>query len=127
MVAPTNVTSALKNAAACVVLLPRFVLAALMLWLLDFQCVRNRFLHRSQGPNDEDDPPLCVSDSNRMFSLASLQAVWHGYKLDLLKSARVGLGAPNVEVVQLDGSEPRRILDFVQDARPLVLNFGSCT
>uniref|UniRef100_A0A8C9MXU8 Iodothyronine deiodinase n=1 Tax=Serinus canaria TaxID=9135 RepID=A0A8C9MXU8_SERCA len=74
-----------------------------------------------------DDPPVCVSDSNRMFTLESLKAVWHGQKMDFFKSAHVGSLAPNPEVIQLDGQKRLRILDFARGKRPLILNFGSCT
>uniref|UniRef100_A0A4W4EDS9 Iodothyronine deiodinase n=1 Tax=Electrophorus electricus TaxID=8005 RepID=A0A4W4EDS9_ELEEL len=74
-----------------------------------------------------DDPPLCVSDSNRMFSWESLKAVWHGHKLDFLKSAHLGYEAPNSEVVQLEDSKRSRILEYAKGKRPLILNFGSCT
>lgn len=76
---------------------------------------------------ERDDPPLCVSDSNRMCTLESLKAVWHGQKLDFFKSAHLGSSAPNTEVVMLEGQRLRRILDFSQGQRPLVINFGSCT
>uniref|UniRef100_A0A8C3GDE9 Iodothyronine deiodinase n=1 Tax=Cairina moschata TaxID=8855 RepID=A0A8C3GDE9_CAIMO len=99
--------SLLTQAAACILLFPRFLLTAVMLWLLDFL--------------------FCVSDSNRMFTLESLKAVWHGQKLDFFKSAHVGSLAPNPEVIQLDGQKRLRILDFARGKRPLILNFGSCT
>ena len=73
------------------------------------------------------DPPLCISDSNRMCSWESLKAVWHGQKLDFLKSAHLGYVAPNSEVVQLGNHRRSRILDYARDKRPLILNFGSCT
>ncbi|KAI4894207.1 hypothetical protein NFI96_007183 [Prochilodus magdalenae] len=139
-----NTAEALRSALACLALLPRFVFAALALWLLDFLCVRKRVMVRArardeeeevdgeaeeeEGRNaDDDDPPLCVSDSDRMFSVASLRAVWHGHKLDALKVARVGRTAPNSEVVRLADARRRRILEYARGARPLVLNFGSCT
>ncbi|NXG13707.1 IOD1 deiodinase, partial [Grallaria varia] len=37
-----------------------------------------------------------------------------------------GHPAPNTVVMTLSG-EVRRLLDFMQDNRPLILNFGSCT
>ncbi|KAL4613112.1 hypothetical protein GN956_G23079 [Arapaima gigas] len=118
----------LKSVAVCLVLLPRFLAAALMLWLLDFLCIRRKVLLKMReqdgGP---DDPPLCVSDSNRMFSWESLKAVWHGHKLDLFKSAHVGFVAPNTQVVQLGDRRTSCILDFARGRRPLILNFGSCT
>uniref|UniRef100_A0A3Q2QCE7 Iodothyronine deiodinase n=1 Tax=Fundulus heteroclitus TaxID=8078 RepID=A0A3Q2QCE7_FUNHE len=115
-----------KNAVVCFVLLPRFLVAAVVFWLLDFLCIRKRFFFRmkEQG-GDAIDPPLCISDSNRLFSLESLKAVWHGQKLDFLKAARLGRGAPNTEVVRLQDQRRSRILDCAQGARPLILNFGS--
>lgn len=125
----------LTQAAACIFLFPSFLLTAVMLWLLDFLCIRKKMLmmptaeevaSASEGP-PPDDPPVCVSDSNRMFTLESLKAVWHGQKLDFFKSAHVGSLAPNPEVIQLDGQKRLRILDFARGKRPLILNFGSCT
>ncbi|KAJ6661907.1 hypothetical protein lerEdw1_013078 [Lerista edwardsae] len=133
---------AFTQVAACVLLLPRFLLTAVMLWLLDFLCIRKKLLltaaageggggeesgGRGSGALPPDDPPLCVSDSNRMFTLESLKAVWHGQKLDFFKAARVGAAAPNPEVIQLDGRTRLRILDYARGKRPLILNFGSCT
>ncbi|KAF7252003.1 Thyroxine 5-deiodinase [Varanus komodoensis] len=147
---------ALGQVAACVLLLPRFLLTAAMLWLLDFLCIRKKLLltataaaaaaaaavteegarEREAADGEEaadgagsppDDPPLCVSDSNRMFTLESLKAVWHGQKLDFFKAAHVGAAAPNPEVIQLDGRTRTRILDYARGKRPLILNFGSCT
>lgn len=119
---------ALKNAVVCLILLPRFVMAALMLWLLDFLCIRKKVLLKMrEQEGSPDDPPLCVSDSNRMFSWESLKAVWHGHKLDFFKSAHLGYAAPNTEVVQLGDKSKSRILDHIKGKRPLILNFGSCT
>lgn len=116
---------ALKHAALCAMLLPRFLLAALMLWLLDFLCIRRKVLPRMhEGP---DEPPLRVSDSNRMCTWESLRAVWHGQKLDFLKSAHLGQHAPNTEVVLVHERRPVRLLDCTRASRPLILNFGSCS
>ncbi|KAE8586722.1 hypothetical protein XENTR_v10021741 [Xenopus tropicalis] len=111
----------LKQVAACCLLLPRFLLTALMLWLLDFQCIRRRVLvtAREESSPELEDPPLCVSDSNRMCTVESLRAVWHGQKLDYFKSAHLGSSAPNTEVVMLEGRRLCRILDFSQGKRPL--------
>lgn len=123
-----NTIKALKNAIVCFILLPRFFLAAVMLWLLDFLCIRKRIFFRLRENGDcSVDPPLCISDSNRMFSLESLKAVWHGHKLDFLKTAHLGYVAPNTEVVQLGDLKRSRILDYAKAKRPLILNFGSCT
>uniref|UniRef100_A0A3Q3GSD5 Iodothyronine deiodinase n=1 Tax=Kryptolebias marmoratus TaxID=37003 RepID=A0A3Q3GSD5_KRYMA len=118
----------LLHAALCLMLLPRFLLTAVMLWLLDFLCIRRKLLlimgKKQDGP---DDPPLCVSDSNRMFTWESLRAVWHGQKLDFLKSAHLGQAAPNTEVVLVQERRPVRLLDCTNGKRPLILNFGSCS
>lgn len=123
-----NTIKAIKNAMVCLALLPRFLMAAVMFWLLDFLCIRKRvFFRMKEQEDDAIDPPLCISDSNRLFSLESLKAVWHGHKLDFLKAAHLGHGAPNTEVVQLEDQRRSRILDYAKDKRPLILNFGSCT
>lgn len=128
-----NTAKALKNALACLVILPRFLVAAFMLWCLDFLCVRKRVLFRLRDDEDDDeeeedeDPPLCISDNNRMFSWESLKAVFHGHKLDWMKSARLGHDAPNSQVVPLADPKRKRVLDFASAQRPLVLNFGSCS
>uniref|UniRef100_A0AAY4BBF6 Iodothyronine deiodinase n=1 Tax=Denticeps clupeoides TaxID=299321 RepID=A0AAY4BBF6_9TELE len=117
-----------NHAAVCLLLLPRFLLAALTLWLLDFLCVRRKVLLRMREREPSpDDPPVCVSDSNRMFTPASLRAVWYGQRLDLFKTAHVGSAAPNTEVVVLHEPKRARILDYARGRRPLILNFGSCS
>lgn len=126
--------------ASCLVFFPRFLGTACLLWLLDFLCIRKHFLGRGGQPEPDaelrgvdgeevtpDDPPLCVSDDNRLCTLASLKAVWHGQMLDFFKQAHEGGPAPNSEVVQPDGFLSQRILDYARGSRPLVLNFGSCT
>uniref|UniRef100_A0A8C6T914 Iodothyronine deiodinase n=1 Tax=Neogobius melanostomus TaxID=47308 RepID=A0A8C6T914_9GOBI len=117
---------AVKSAVVCLVLLPRFFMTAVMFWLLDFLCIRKRVFLQIKEEEECLDPPLCISDSNRLLSLESLKAVWHGHKLDFLKEAHLGQGAPNTEVVQLD-QRSSRILDYARENRPLILNFGSCT
>lgn len=119
---------ALRYATVCLLLFPRFLLAALMLWLLDFLCIRRKVLMKvREQETNADDPPVCVSDSNKMFTLESLRAVWYGQKLDLFKTAHLGYGAPNTEVVQLHPRKRARILDYARGRRPLILNFGSCS
>lgn len=131
--ARAHATKALRSAAVCVLLLPRFLLAALLLWLLDFLCIRRKVLARmrehesADGADGADEPAVRVSDSNRMFTLASLRAVWHGHKLDFFKTARVGAAAPNSEVVPLAEHKRARILDYARGRRPLIINFGSCS
>ncbi|XP_043290417.1 thyroxine 5-deiodinase [Cervus elaphus] len=127
--------------ASCLALFPRFLGTAFMLWLLDFLCIRKHLLGRRRRGQPEtevelnsdgeevppDDPPVCVSDDNRLCTLASLRAVWHGQKLDFFKQAHEGGPAPNSEVVLPDGFQNQHILDYARGNRPLVLNFGSCT
>nr|UXP11771.1 DIO3 [Polypedates teraiensis] len=117
----------LSQALSGVMLLPRFLLTALMLWLLDYPCIRRRLLRPPAAARSPEDPPLCVSDGNRLCTVESLKAVWYGQKLDWLKSAHVGGVAPNTEVVTLEGPKRCRILDFSDGHRPLVVNFGSCS
>ena len=58
----------------------------------------------------------------------------HKAALDFLQSEylhflcplKVGLQAPNIDVITLDGSN-KKLLDFQRAGRPLVVNFGSCT
>lgn len=120
--------NALKNALVSLMLLPRFVLAAVLLWLLDFVCIRRKVLvMREREDSTPDDPPVTVSDSNRMFTLESLRAVWYSQKLDFCKTAHLGLEAPNSEVMPLGERKRARILDYARGARPLILNFGSCS
>uniref|UniRef100_A0A673N4A0 Iodothyronine deiodinase n=1 Tax=Sinocyclocheilus rhinocerous TaxID=307959 RepID=A0A673N4A0_9TELE len=119
-----NTVKALRNALACLVILPRFLVAAFMLWCLDFLCVRRRVLIRLRDEEEDEDLPLCISDSSRMFSWESLKAVFHGHKLDWMKSARLGRDAPNSAVVPLTDPTRRRVLDFACAQRPLL---GSCS
>ncbi|KAK9531753.1 hypothetical protein VZT92_011159 [Zoarces viviparus] len=111
---------ALKHTVLCLMLLPRFLLAAVMMWLLDFLCIRKKVLLKMGERQDSpDDPPVCVSDSNKMFTLESLRAVWYGQKLDFLKSAHLGRAAPNTERVV---SQYADIADFlvvyIEEAHP---------
>lgn len=46
--------------------------------------------------------------------------------LDVFKEAQLNQVAPNPTVVCLDGSR-KKLLDFIDQDRPLVVNFGSCT
>uniref|UniRef100_A0A665UZJ7 Iodothyronine deiodinase n=1 Tax=Echeneis naucrates TaxID=173247 RepID=A0A665UZJ7_ECHNA len=95
--------------------------------LVSLGSISSSLFHTWEQEDDAIDPPLCISDSNRLFSLESLKAVWHGHKLDFLKAAHLGHGAPNTEVFQLTDQRRSRILDYAKDKRPLILNFGSCT
>uniref|UniRef100_H3AWH6 Iodothyronine deiodinase n=1 Tax=Latimeria chalumnae TaxID=7897 RepID=H3AWH6_LATCH len=109
---------------ACFILLPQFLLTAFMLWLLDFLCIRKRILmkmRKQETRGNSDDPPLCVSDSNRMFTFESLKAVWHGQKLDFLKSAHTGSLAPNTDVVEVEGLNQRVVTQFADIADFLIV------
>lgn len=121
------VSALLKTALVSLMLLPRFLLAAALLWLLDFVCIRKKVLvkMREREGSSPDDPPVTVSESNRMFTLESLRAVWYSQKLDFCKVAHLGLAAPNSEVVPLGERKRARILDYARGPRPLILNFGS--
>ncbi|KAF4082513.1 hypothetical protein AMELA_G00152260, partial [Ameiurus melas] len=104
---------ALKNALVSLMLLPRFLLTAVLLWFLDFVCIRRKVLvkMREREGSSPDDPSVTVSDSNRMFTVESLRAVWYSQKLDFCKTAHLGLTAPNSEVVPLGERKRARILD----------------
>ncbi|CAJ0932228.1 unnamed protein product [Ranitomeya imitator] len=98
-------------------------ISALMLWLLDFQCIRRRVLLTVKEETPErEDPPLCVSDANRMCTLESLKAVWHGQKLDFFKSAHLGSSAPNTEAYHRLATQHIDIADFllvyIEEAHP---------
>ncbi|CAL8296989.1 unnamed protein product [Arctogadus glacialis] len=119
-----NTVKAIKNAIVCLVLLPRFLVAAVLFWLLDFLCIRKRVFFRMRPHEEEDaiDPPLCISDSNRLCTLESLKAVWHGHKLDFLKAARLGCGAPNTEafhgLVQQHEDVADYLVVYIEEAHP---------
>ncbi|CAI5696352.1 unnamed protein product [Oreochromis niloticus] len=65
---------------------------------------------------DAIDPPLCISDSNRLFSLESLKAVWHGHKLDFLKAAH--LGQAFQEVVRENADIADSLVVYIEEAHP---------
>lgn len=64
---------------------------------------------------------------NTLFGVEMFQHVWHSVKLDATKRASPGKKAVNSPVVSLDDGKYHRLLDFAQNKRPLVVNFGSCT
>ncbi|CAG01826.1 unnamed protein product, partial [Tetraodon nigroviridis] len=108
--------------ALCLMLLPRFLLTAVALWLLDFLCIRRKvLLQMGQRQKSADDPPVCVSDSNKMFTLESLRAVWYGQKLDFLKSAHLGSAAPNTEVMLVQERRQRIVRQYADIADFLVV------
>ncbi|KAK7802111.1 hypothetical protein U0070_017445 [Myodes glareolus] len=119
--------------ASCLVLFPRFLGTAFMLWLLDFLCIRKHFLRRRHPDHPEpevelnsegeemppDDPPICVSDDNRLCTLASLKAVWHGQKLDFFKQAHEGGPAPNSErLVTKYQRDVDFLIIYIEEAHP---------
>ena len=46
--------------------------------------------------------------------------------LHIVCPLKVGLPAPNINILTLDGVK-KKLLDFENKGRPLVVNFGSCT
>ncbi len=79
------------------------------------------------------DPDGTISPDDLLSSfgkLATIQAMlsrlfgeaWHGY-------ATEGEVMPNIRLLHLDdsGVSECRLLDFIREGRPLVLNLGSCS
>ncbi len=86
---------------------------------LDFKCAGAQL-----GSSDSDENATAFPTEDReMLHKISTQLK----KLDFLKAAHLGHGAPNTEVVQLQDQRCSRILDYAKDKRPLILNFGSCS
>jgi len=61
-----------------------------------------------------------------MYSMRSMRSMLRGRILDVQKTVREGGPAFNGDVVGLVGVM-RRLHDFQQGSRPLVVVFGSCT
>jgi len=61
-----------------------------------------------------------------LFAWSSLRPRLRSRMLDMRKTVYAGGPAYNGDVVTLDGVT-RRLLDFQQGCRPLVVVFGSCT
>ncbi|CAM9508711.1 unnamed protein product [Lampetra fluviatilis] len=116
--------------------LPRFLLSALMLFLLDVPCVRRFVLERmqkQQQQQEEEDPPLRISATERTFTCPALRAVWRGHLMNAGREARLGGPAPNSPVVAVRPDRRRgcrngvdtgsdHLLDFSRDPRrPLVV------
>lgn len=59
-------------------------------------------------------------------SWSMLRTVVNMELAELKKTARLGFPAPNCKLVSTEGRE-EKLLDYAQDDRPLVLNFGSCS
>ena len=65
-----------------------------------------------------------ISNLNLSFK-SFLQVVRERY-LHTVCPLKVGLQAPNINILTLDGVK-KKLLDFENKGRPLVVNFGSCT
>ena len=63
---------------------------------------------------------------NLNISFKTVLQVVHTYYLRTLCPLKVGLPAPNINILTLDGVK-KKLLDFEKKGRPLVVNFGSCT
>jgi len=68
-----------------------------------------------------------AKDANFLFSTDLAKTHFKIGKLNALKSAQLGYPAPDIKLVDLETSGLVSLLSFASAARPLVLNFGSCT
>jgi thiol-disulfide isomerase/thioredoxin len=64
---------------------------------------------------------------NSLFGSKMFGHVWHSVEVDAKKKAQLGNKAINSPLVSLEDGKYHRLLDFAQNKRPLVVNFGSCT
>ena len=64
---------------------------------------------------------------NSLFGSKMFGHVWHSVEVDVKKRAHLGYKAINCPLVSLEDGNYRRLLDYAQHKRPLVVNFGSCT
>lgn len=64
---------------------------------------------------------------NSLFGWEMYKAVTETLMIDLQKKAKPGKEAPNPSLVSADGQSRTHLLDFANESRPLVINFGSCT
>ena len=62
-----------------------------------------------------------------MFSWQHLRSLLRSRVLDTRKLVVEGAAPYDADVLSLDGVTWRRLLDFRQGSRPLVVVFGSCT
>ena len=59
-------------------------------------------------------------------SLKTYMVIIRERYLHIVCPLKVGLPAPNINIMTLDGVK-KKLLDFQKKGRPLVVNFGSCT
>lgn len=79
-----------------------------------------RKVHKGTYVKDEH----CMSS---IYTLAMFKQVWRAMYLNAFKTSRLHGNAPDVKVIRLSDLASAKLLDFQKSARPLVLNFGSCT
>ena len=60
------------------------------------------------------------------LSIKSYLTIIRERYLHIVCPLKVGLPAPNINILTLDGAK-KKLLDFEKKGRPLVVNFGSCT
>ncbi|KAJ7345189.1 hypothetical protein JRQ81_001139 [Phrynocephalus forsythii] len=72
----THTLQALSQVAACVLLLPRFLLTAMMLWLLDFLCIRKKLLLTAApaAPGEEEAVPAAAAAAAAAAATAAAEA-----------------------------------------------------
>lgn len=64
---------------------------------------------------------------NSLFTWSMFKVHTDMIRRELQKTVRLGQSAPNPLLLNLDGKARCNLLDLVQDGRPLVVIFGSCT
>lgn len=78
-------------------------------------------------PNDWRPKNSTIEDiSNSNISFKSFLQVLRQNYLHFVCPLKVGLPAPNINILTLDGVK-KKLLEFEKKGRPLVVNFGSCT
>ena len=86
--------------------------------------VRNRIAAiAKKGINVKEDAPLEMPFDFGFFKVMLKRL----YRDVLYQEAYVGKAAPNVQLINFSTKSACSLIDLVQDKRPLVLNFGSCT
>lgn len=115
----------------------RYIMAAFAITRTFFMVILFKALHnfwpsklRSMGPWDKDDPESKIQSSMRFMS--SFKLVWVIIRVErkrLAESAEKGKPFLDFPLVGLDSKREMRLSDLVKKAgaRPLVLNFGSCS
>ena len=74
--------------------------------------------------------PFTLGIKDRMSFIGTYRFVrdkFHSALLEVDRVAKVGMPAPNVDVIDLLLNKSANLLDYQDGNKPLVLNFGSCT